>query len=858
MKKSILKANKDTEKHQSNDPSHLIRQRINALLADAINNRVVLVRAGTGCGKTHAVSDFLCQQENPFFWFQLSENDNIAARFWENYTSVVSRYDAKIAAQYRELGFPDTKEKIDRYLKLRSDALKNRGGILVLDDFHFIKEPSVLRFVETIIADTPSDSTIILICRNLPDINEAFQIKGFVSEIQEADLHFTEGELTKYLSQQGLPSDRQTIYEIYKDTKGWALAVNLVARSLQRSPNYFGYIKNTLKNNIFKLMEYECWDNIPERLQRFLARLSLINHLSTKLVEILAGNDNGLIFGLKQQSAYIRFDTYIGAYLIHHSYLDFLRTKQDILTADEKRDVYKAAAEWCKKNSYKLDALSYYEKVCDYESIVSLLWELCEHTSYDLSLYVIGIFERAPAEVFDRVNFFAAMHLYTLLCLNRWKEFNTLAESYEKKFLTLPDNDVFRNYTLGVIYFFWSYARFLMCSFDDRYDFDVYLGKAAECLTKPSSGLFQTLVAPLGSWGSAVGNTRTGAPQEFVEATIRLMQHVSSCFNSTSGLDELCRGELKFYQGDFRAAEPIFYQALEQGRKYKQFEVVQRSLFYILRMSILQGKREKAAQPLKDLEPLLAENEYSRRFITHDIVLGWYYCFIRQYETVPEWLKGDFSPYCHAYFIENFGNQIKARYCYLARDFQPLLSYIKEMKQRESILYGKIEMLATEACVHYQMGNKAAAWVALKEAYDAAAPNDIITPFIELGKDMRTLATAAIRNMSDHAESEETASIIVIPRAWLESVRYRATSYAKIQSVFISEYMKTGGTGSVLTARERDILSDLYQGLSHPEIAGKRNLSVSTVKMITKIIYEKLDVHKMSELIKKTAELKLV
>jgi len=35
-------------------------------------------------------------------------------------------------------------------------------------------------------------------------------------------------------------------------------------------------------------------------------------------------------------------------------------------------------------------------------------------------------------------------------------------------------------------------------------------------------------------------------------------------------------------------------------------------------------------------------------------------------------------------------------------------------------------------------------------------------------------------------------------------------------------------------------------------------LSVSTVKMITKIIYEKLDVHKISELIRLTAERGLV
>ena len=58
--------------------------------------------------------------------------------------------------------------------------------------------------------------------------------------------------------------------------------------------------------------------------------------------------------------------------------------------------------------------------------------------------------------------------------------------------------------------------------------------------------------------------------------------------------------------------------------------------------------------------------------------------------------------------------------------------------------------------------------------------------------------------------------------------------------------------------REHDILSDLYNGLTQSEIAGKRNLSINTVRMNMKIIYEKLDVHKISDLVRIVAEQQLV
>jgi len=118
-------------------------------------------------------------------------------------------------------------------------------------------------------------------------------------------------------------------------------------------------------------------------------------------------------------------------------------------------------------------------------------------------------------------------------------------------------------------------------------------------------------------------------------------------------------------------------------------------------------------------------------------------------------------------------------------------------------------------------------------------------PFIELGKDMRTVAMAALQ-----------APDCGVPRPWLEMIRVRASAYAKNQSLLISESKRNHGES--LTAREQEILTDLYNGLSRSEIAARRDLSVNTVRAAVKSIYEKLNAHKISDVIRIAVEQGLV
>jgi LuxR family maltose regulon positive regulatory protein len=322
-----------------------------------------------------------------------------------------------------------------------------------------------------------------------------------------------------------------------------------------------------------------------------------------------------------------------------------------------------------------------------------------------------------------------------------------------------------------------------------------------------------------------------------------------------TGTGDLARGELLFYRDDIRGAEPFIVRALDQGREHKQYEIVHRALLYTLRIAVLQGHYLKMERALKDIEVQLNENEYTIRFITYDIALAWYYYILCLPEKIPDWLKDKFTPYGHASFMENFGNQAKARYCYLTKNYIPLLAYMEEQKQREAILYGRIEMLAMEACIHYKMKDKTLAFAALYEAYKTASPNDIFMPFIELGKDMRTLTASALKESSDGAQS-----VSCIPQAWLEAVNRKSALYAKRRAHIIAEYKQANNmaNGIAISPRESEILGELAHGLSRTEMAASRNLSVNAVKMVINNLYSKMGAENMADLIRIATERKMI
>jgi LuxR family maltose regulon positive regulatory protein len=823
----------------------LERPRIKEIFADALQKPLVIISAGAGYGKTWAAYSFLQNYDAITVWFQLSERDNLCSRFWEHFTNTIALHNKPLAECLSTLGFPETKDQFAQYLSaIEDNILSNKKRVMVFDDFHLIEEKSVLQFFEKAINFPFPNRTMILISRTDPNINTVRLLsQGMVFYVNEDDLRLTESEMAQYFRLMNIPLSPQNVASIYGDTAGWMLAVNLISLSLKKSPDHVQGARTAMKLNIFKMIESEVFLVSSERLQRFLIQLSLIEHLSKDLVSILAGGDETLVEELKKITSFVRLDTFLHAYLIHRLFLEYLRQKQDTLTAEEKKEIYLKAARWCDENDYKMDAVSYYDKAGEYEAIVELAYHLPIRFPYDQAKFILDIYDRAPASVLEGVVLYHREYPNLLMSVGLYAEALADIEKRIEKYSALPCSD-FNNRVLCGIYMALAITHYLMAPNTDCYDFVEPLEKAVHYYKlKPQLESGSITSVSLSALVSKVGTTRSGAMEEYIDALTRSIPHIAYILGGCmSGMDDLTSGELQFYKGDLKNSMKFLKQALYKAEGKNQYEVRNRALFYLLRIAVAQGDFEEVQKIFKKLSAQLEMKEYPTRFITYDIVSSWYYSVLNQPNLVAHWiLSGDFGKGSLGTFKEDFGNFVKAKFYYSDKRYHELLSFLESKPFFGEVLFGKLEIKLLTAACQYHLKDRDASRVALQEAYDLALSNNLTMPFIELGNDMRTLTRAAMREKD-----------CKLPLQWLELINRKSATYAKQLLLVTSEYKKANNIGDDvrLSTREMEALRDLYEGFSRSEIAVNRNLSIATVKMVLNTVYAKLGANSLADVIR--------
>ena len=817
------------------------RPRLNKLLENAVQFPLVAVYAGSGYGKTRTVYSFLQEYNASTTWIQLTERDNDTSRFWEKYTHMISLTRLDIGSRLADIGFPLTDEAFSKYISLRSEGYASETkNILVFDDFHLLENPAILRFFERAINNLSANVTMILISRTIPEINMVSMImKERVFTIREDILCFTEDEIAEYFNYLTLPYTRQDIRDIFDDTRGWAFAINLIGRSLGTDMKYERYALAAMKDNVYKLIETEISRIRGRPLWHLLLRISLIGHLSSSLISLLVDNDELLIKELDTLNAYVRYEHHLGVYRIHDIFLDYLRTHQNMLPNDAKRDTYNKAGIWCEDNNYITDALAYYEKAENYVEIIRMISSFSLQVSPDIALYALALLSRIPVDIASRNTIFPILSLRIKVSLGLFDEAISEAKECAMELEALPTSPARRN-ALTEVYGIWGILRFYMSTTTNVYDFDIYFQKMREHYDKdPINASTTPSTQQMGAYALLVGTNHKGATEEFIKTLRRAVQHSSHVHNGYMyGLDDLAQGELHYNQRDMINSEHYLFMALEKARSRYQYDIQSRSLLYLMCIAFSQGKLEKADFYLQQAEELLENAEYSTRFEAYDIARSHYHLALMQPDKIPYWLKTDFERYAHPAFLGNYANRIRAQYRYLTKQYSTLLAYSETVRNSNSPLLSKIIFIILEALSLYKLKQREDAIIALTDAYHLSAPNGIITPFTQHAKDMRTLTSAALR-----------ADGCTIPRPWLEDINRKASAFARRQShmAMESKAMSIDDAKIILTDRETCVLKDLTQGLSRTEIAASQNISINTVKMVISSIYDKLYVNNLHD-----------
>ncbi|MDR0584162.1 MAG: LuxR C-terminal-related transcriptional regulator [Treponema sp.] len=836
----------------------LERKRVDTLLEKAIKSRVVTVIAGEGTGKTQAVSSFLQKDMQRVVWMQLSERDNQPWHFWENYARGIARISPDAGKKMREIGFPETPRQVDRHTALiKSGVMSKEPLVTVMDDLNLLTNFVVLNYIENLLRSSLSQNCCMLISRfePAPGLNTLnFLAKGILSTITVDDLRFTEEETYEYFRLNNVHLQKEEIKRIWRKTEGWAMALGLIVREIKaendenRGWDRVMFSLKKMEENIFSTMSGE--------LQKFLVKLSLIEHWPRILLEQLEGGKKS-ISALEKFSSVIRFDIYLNGFRIHHLFLDFLKEKQQILSREEIKEVYSKAARWCLENNLFTDAAVDYERALDYGGFIRLIESLPRMLPKVAAVFFLEAVDRLCAEPdadnnenggdnYDRLYLLFIVRPRLLMLLDRFDEaVRKCHEAIARFGAESPGKR--RSRFLSAAYNNLGTLGLLACRQTRDYTFDRWFEKGLRYyLENPEPVSGQLSQTNIGSYVIQVGfPVESGEIDLFLNCYAASVQYVSVSMNGyLYGADTLARAELAYYQGDLNKAEQFSRQAVYQGRKEKQYEVESRALLFLMRISIHTGNIAGIQDLQKRMEAQLEIKEYLNRYTIHDIIMGRFYIRLGLIEKIAPWLRTEHKAEMNVLF-RNLDTLIEALCLFSEKKYPAVLKALEEEKERPDtgrFLLGLLEMTALEAVTRFKLGDREGAFIALEQAYNAAAPYKLEMPFIDLGENMYNLINAVLKSGS--GEKTECAGI---GRDWLRVIREKTSAYAKKLSFVADRYsgrdapaIAEDRSDSDISGHEKAILSLLSQGRTEKEIAGEMKISPQMVKSAIRSLYVKL------------------
>jgi len=842
---------------------YLPRPRLDRILDQATGGTLLYVIAGTGYGKTQAVHRYVERRTDAAIrWIQLTEEDNVGSRYWESLTHSIASDDPDLAARLREFGFPDTPTRFKQFAEIIKDmAHRPYKTLLIFDDFHLIHSPAALTFAEQCVHLQIPQVCIIIISRTEPKINAvSLFASGEASRITENELRFTEDEIGEFLEQNDILFSTKDLPRFAKATQGWALAVRLLSFVLKRNPDHLDQALVTLRQNIFQLFEAEAWETLQVPVQKILARLPLVTGLPfVSLREVV--NGSSLLQGTPELASFVWFDSFTGDYQVHPLYKDFVKSKEVVLSDEEKQDVYRRAAQWCSENGFYMDAVQYYAKLGQYDCVVEALFSYPFKLPVDACVYFLDILEKLDPDhkeqsdlnVLFLKNFFVPL---LLLGANRHEEARQRSLDAIQEWE--HDSSPFAPAFLGIAYSNLAYIDMYTCTITHHYDAPKYLKKSIEYFKKsplppaPRGGAFA--VPDIRSYACVVGEGATLVELgRFLEALGETASLIEEAFHDMYyGYDDLVACEVAYFKNQIGIARTAAHRAALKAREKNQYSIEAMAKHYLLLIALQEGDYQLVKEMFKQMRDQLNNPDFWSRQTYYDLDTGLFYAQIGLPEMVPTWFIMDEREQALKVRVPARELVVSAKYYIASKEYEQALTMLCAMTPREPqerFLFGELILSLLMAVAKIKNGDVAGALVDFEKAWQLSFEGVFEMPFIELGKDLHPLVVAALKQPDG-----------AIPDEWLTMIDRKASAYAKKATVIRNAIKRTEGIKEPikLSDRELNVLKDLYQGLSREEIAAHQHLSINTVKKAMQSLYIKLGASNVADAIRIAIKDKLI
>ncbi len=283
------------------------RPRLLNKLNSELQHKLTLISAPAGYGKTSILSEWIHTERkiSPSFraaWLSLDKGDNDPIRFWRYFIGALQTIEPTLGQS--ALGMldsppPDSLNLESMLTILINDIVAHTDDaeiptsllVLVLDDYHIIKDDSIHQSVDYLLDFLPSSMHLLIAARETPQISiSRLRASGQLTEINTQELLFSLEETTLFLNTtMGLELSSTEIDTLHKRTEGWVVGLQMAALLLRGLPaenrRAFVDIFAGIERYISDYLIDEVFHAQPPDVQDFLMQTSILKRISVPLCD---------------------------------------------------------------------------------------------------------------------------------------------------------------------------------------------------------------------------------------------------------------------------------------------------------------------------------------------------------------------------------------------------------------------------------------------------------------------------------------------------------------------------------------------------------------------------------------------
>lgn len=351
-----------------NRAAYVSRSRLVERLDAALQQKLTLISAPAGFGKTTLVSDWLQGKAVPVAWLSLDALDREPTRFLMYLLAACQSVYGGFGREIQGLLLSPQVPPPPSFLPLFVNELAAFGEPLniVLDDYHMIDNRDIDEWMAAFLEHLPPFVHVVMTTREDPQFPLAkWRVRGELMEVRAEDLRLTTEEAASFFrSGMGLSLSNEQMERLLSRTEGWAAGLQLAGLSMQGREQVEQFVETFAGDHRFVLdyLAEEVLMQQPEDMRSFLLETSILGRLCGPLCVAVTGRREGLslLEAVERSNLFlVSLDDTRRWFRYHHLFADVLLTHARKEREGDLLVWHKRASEWFAGEGEWAEAISH-------------------------------------------------------------------------------------------------------------------------------------------------------------------------------------------------------------------------------------------------------------------------------------------------------------------------------------------------------------------------------------------------------------------------------------------------------------------------------------------------------------------